>query len=172
METTRSCMDSTRDSLILGWWYVFFGLICSYVLLLWLIGFTFSSQELSQLADVINKIKNNPHDQKIKLPTCNPLDFKLSVSPCQTFAQVSTLFVCSHVKTCYTSIVNQNNVLGDISGKWFGFWLFLLVLCGEWWTFLSNLPELSRSECRDSFQYWCILSLDMHHCSCLRYVTF
>ncbi|VVB08492.1 unnamed protein product [Arabis nemorensis] len=45
------------------------------------------SQELSQVADVINKIKNNPHDQKTKLPTCNPLDFKLLVSPCQTFGQ-------------------------------------------------------------------------------------
>ncbi|ANM62397.1 Bifunctional dihydrofolate reductase/thymidylate synthase [Arabidopsis thaliana] len=46
-----------------------------------------ASQEFSQLSDVINKIKNNPHDQRIMLAACNPLDFKLSVSPCHTFTQ-------------------------------------------------------------------------------------
>ncbi|EOA27011.1 hypothetical protein CARUB_v10023109mg [Capsella rubella] len=43
-----------------------------------------SSKEFNQLSDVINKIKNNPHKQKIMLSTYN---LKLSVSPCQTVAQ-------------------------------------------------------------------------------------
>ncbi|KAH0890253.1 hypothetical protein HID58_052682 [Brassica napus] len=41
-----------------------------------------ASQEFSQISDVINKIKNNPHDRGITLSAC-----KLSISPCQTFAQ-------------------------------------------------------------------------------------
>ncbi|CAH2061590.1 unnamed protein product [Thlaspi arvense] len=48
----------------------------------------YANQEFSQLCDVINKIKNNPHNQRIMLSACNPLDFKLlSLSPCQTFTQ-------------------------------------------------------------------------------------
>lgn len=43
-----------------------------------------ASQEFSQISDVINKIKNNPHDRGITLSAC-----KLSISPCQTFAQSS-----------------------------------------------------------------------------------
>uniref|UniRef100_A0A1J3D4W7 thymidylate synthase n=1 Tax=Noccaea caerulescens TaxID=107243 RepID=A0A1J3D4W7_NOCCA len=46
-----------------------------------------ASQEFSQLADIINKIKKNPNDRKIMHSACNPLDFKLSVSPCQTLVQ-------------------------------------------------------------------------------------
>ncbi|XP_010472154.1 PREDICTED: bifunctional dihydrofolate reductase-thymidylate synthase-like isoform X2 [Camelina sativa] len=46
-----------------------------------------TSKEFNQLPDVINKIKNNPHNQKIMLSTYNPLDYKLSVSPCETVAQ-------------------------------------------------------------------------------------
>ncbi|KAG2331790.1 hypothetical protein Bca52824_002970 [Brassica carinata] len=41
-----------------------------------------ASQEFDQISDVINKIKNNPHDRGITLSAC-----KLSLSPCQTFAQ-------------------------------------------------------------------------------------
>ncbi|XP_056861017.1 bifunctional dihydrofolate reductase-thymidylate synthase 1-like [Raphanus sativus] len=41
-----------------------------------------ASQELSQISDVINKIKNNSHDRGITLSAC-----KLSLSSCQTFAQ-------------------------------------------------------------------------------------
>ncbi|RID70483.1 hypothetical protein BRARA_C02498 [Brassica rapa] len=41
-----------------------------------------ASQEFNQISDVINKIKNNPHDRGITLSAC-----KLSISPCQTFAQ-------------------------------------------------------------------------------------
>ncbi|XP_010416913.1 PREDICTED: bifunctional dihydrofolate reductase-thymidylate synthase 1-like isoform X2 [Camelina sativa] len=45
-----------------------------------------TSKEFNQLSDVINKIKNNPHNQKIMLiSTYNP--YKLSVSPCETVAQ-------------------------------------------------------------------------------------
>ncbi|XP_048631905.1 bifunctional dihydrofolate reductase-thymidylate synthase 1-like isoform X4 [Brassica napus] len=44
-----------------------------------------ASQEFNQISDVINKIKNNPHDRGITLSAC-----KLSISPCQTFAQSST----------------------------------------------------------------------------------
>ncbi|XP_010429077.1 PREDICTED: bifunctional dihydrofolate reductase-thymidylate synthase 1-like isoform X2 [Camelina sativa] len=46
-----------------------------------------TSKEFNQLSDVINKIKNNPQNQKIMLSTYNPLDCKLSVSPCETVAQ-------------------------------------------------------------------------------------
>ncbi|KAG7571644.1 Dihydrofolate reductase domain [Arabidopsis suecica] len=52
-----------------------------------LYGLQWKHTDASQLSDVINKIKNNPHNQRIMLSACNPSDLKLSVSPCQTFAQ-------------------------------------------------------------------------------------
>ncbi|CAA7044796.1 unnamed protein product [Microthlaspi erraticum] len=45
------------------------------------------SQEFSQVADMINKIKDSTNDRKIMLSACNPLDLKLSIPPCQTLAQ-------------------------------------------------------------------------------------
>ncbi|CAE6000862.1 unnamed protein product [Arabidopsis arenosa] len=52
-----------------------------------LYGLQWKHTDASQLSDVINKIKNNPHNQRIMLSACNPSALKLSVSPCQTFAE-------------------------------------------------------------------------------------
>ncbi|OIT04866.1 PREDICTED: bifunctional dihydrofolate reductase-thymidylate synthase-like [Nicotiana attenuata] len=48
----------------------------------------YSGQGFDQLADVINKIKNNPDDRRIILSAWNPSDIKLmALPPCHMFAQ-------------------------------------------------------------------------------------
>ncbi|XP_009612175.1 bifunctional dihydrofolate reductase-thymidylate synthase [Nicotiana tabacum] len=48
----------------------------------------YSGQGFDQLADVINKVKNNPDDRRIILSAWNPSDLKLmALPPCHMFAQ-------------------------------------------------------------------------------------
>ncbi|XAR72795.1 Dihydrofolate reductase [Bertholletia excelsa] len=48
----------------------------------------YTGQGFDQLLDVINKIKNNPHDRRIILSAWNPSDLKLmALPPCHMFAQ-------------------------------------------------------------------------------------
>lgn len=54
----------------------------------------YSGQGFDQLADVINKVKNNPDDRRIILSAWNPSDLKLmALPPCHMFAQVSIVLV-------------------------------------------------------------------------------
>lgn len=58
----------------------------------------YSGQGFDQLADVINKVKNNPDDRRIILSAWNPSDLKLmALPPCHMFAQVSIVMVLFRV---------------------------------------------------------------------------
>lgn len=52
----------------------------------------YTGKGFDQLADVINKIKNNPDDRRIIMSAWNPTDLKkMALPPCHMFAQVSNL---------------------------------------------------------------------------------
>lgn len=79
-------------------------------------------------------------------------------------ACLSSAFYSCYKLVCTMKLMRQKLIKNSLV-----IFSYYQVLCGEWWTFLSNLPELNWSKSRDSFQYRSILSLDMHHRSCLRY---
>ncbi|GAA0184631.1 methyltransferase [Lithospermum erythrorhizon] len=56
----------------------------------------YTSQGFDQLADVINKVRNNPDDRRIILSAWNPSDLKsMALPPCHMFAQVCNMLLGS-----------------------------------------------------------------------------
>jgi thymidylate synthase len=56
-------------------------------------GTDYSGKGVDQLAEVINKLKNNPYDRRIILSAWNPADLKLmALPPCHMFAQFYVSF--------------------------------------------------------------------------------